>query len=239
MTQIGLNCDVGEGIGNDAAIMPFIHSCNIACGGHAGNEQIMEDTIKLGIDNQVKIGAHPSYPDKENFGRQVMDLPREELIQSIKAQIEKLNSLAIKLGARLSHVKPHGTLYNQATKEENEAHCIIEAMSNFEKLSLYAPYKSVIAELAEQAGIHVMYEAFADRQYNDDLTLVSRTIDGSVLHDENSVIEHVQRVISDNKIITRSGKTVDIKVDTICVHGDNPKALEIVKSIYREFFQES
>lgn len=227
---IDINADVGEGIGNESQLMPYLSSCNIACGGHAGDFDIMKEVTKLAQEHGVKIGAHPSFPDKTNFGRQAMDITRLDLYNSIKNQIEDLIKVLNKEDALLHHIKPHGALYNLAAVDENIANIIIEVIKSIGlPLKLYVPYKSVIADLAIKENIQIIYEAFADRNYNNDLTLVSRAESNAVITDSKLVFAHVFYMVSTQKIKTIQNTKVDIKADTFCIHGDNPKALEAIK----------
>ena len=231
-THIDINADVGEGIGNEARLMPCISSCNIACGGHAGDFETMKSVVELAKKYQVKIGAHPSFPDKENFGRKVIEMPCVTLYTSIKHQIKDLVKVLEDEHLPLHHVKPHGALYNLAAVDEKTADVIIEVMKGLMlRAKLYVPYKSVIAKLAVENNIPVMYEAFADRNYNDDLTLVSRVENDAVIQDQNNMFEHVFRILSSNKVKTISGRLESIIAETFCVHGDNPKAVELISSL--------
>lgn len=228
--EIDINCDVGEGIGNDAFIMPYISSCNVACGFHAGDALIMKKTIDLAIEAGVKIGAHPSYPDRANFGRSVMNLPAKELLANIQYQIGAMKGLVEGADAHLHHVKPHGALYNQACKDELIAHTVVRAIKGIDnELILYAPYKSLLAEIGKAEGLPIKYEAFADRTYDNDLNLVSRSIKGAVISDKNQIYDQVYQIIASEKVVTLGRKELPIKADTICVHGDNPAAVEIVR----------
>ncbi|WP_203257949.1 5-oxoprolinase subunit PxpA [Hyunsoonleella ulvae] len=230
--SIDINADLGEGIGNEAQLMPLISSCNIACGGHAGDEGTMREVVKLAKAYKVKIGAHPSFPDPENFGRLPMDMTCAALFKSIKDQVDTLVKIIDEEHTVLHHVKPHGALYNGAVKNERIANVIIELMKSMHlPVYLYVPYKSVIASLAKENNIPIIYEAFADRRYNDDLTLLSRTKSNAVFHDEDEVFHHVYNMISENKVKTISGKALEIKAHTFCIHGDNPKAVALVRRL--------
>jgi UPF0271 protein len=228
---IDTNVDVGEGIGNELLLMPYISSCNIACGGHAGDFKTMEEVAKLAKHHSVKIGAHPSFPDKQHFGRKAMDMSCAALFSSIKNQIDDLvKVLNDSRHATLHHVKPHGALYNQAAVSERVANVIIEVMkSMILPVKLYVPYKSVIADLALKNDINITYEVFADRNYNDDLTLVSREEKAALIDDENLMFAHVYKMISEQKVRTINNKDINIKADTFCIHGDSPKAVNFVK----------
>lgn len=230
--SIDINCDLGEGIGNDAQLMPYLSSCNIACGGHAGDDNTMRKAIHLALENNVNIGAHPSFPDQENFGRTEMNLPNNELTTIIIAQIMRLKILTEEVGGKLSHVKPHGALYNMAAVNDSTAEAVLDAMAPFNKeLILYVPYGSVIAKKAIERKQPIRYEAFADRNYNDDLTLVSRKLDNAVLENTDQITDHVIRMIKEKKVKTINGNLVTIEAGTICVHGDNPHAEEILSQL--------
>ncbi len=229
---IDINADVGEGLNNEAQLMPFLSSCNIACGGHAGDNETMLNVVKLAKKYKVKIGAHPSYPDKKNFGRKVMEISSADLYTSLKQQVRNLMRVLRTEHLNLHHIKPHGALYNLAAVEEKTANIIIEVVKSIAlPLYLYVPYGSVIADIAQREGIRTTYEAFADRNYNDDLTLVSRMKENAVISDPDSVFDHVYRMIFKQKVKTISGVEVGIKADTFCIHGDNPKAIELLSNL--------
>lgn len=229
---IDINVDVGEGIGNEALIMPYMSSCNIACGGHAGDYETMREVVKLAKRYQVKIGAHPSFPDKNNFGRQAMDMSCVALFSCIKNQIDNLLGVIDNEHALLHHIKPHGALYNLATVDEKIANVIIEVIKSMVlPVKLYVPYKSVIANLAAKNGIDMTYEAFADRNYNDDLTLVSRLKSNALIEDADAVFKHVFEMISIQKVTTINNNKKDIKAETFCIHGDNPKVIKLIKNL--------
>tara|TARA_R110002049_G_scaffold174462_5_gene341667 strand:+ start:7528 stop:8268 length:741 start_codon:yes stop_codon:yes gene_type:complete len=229
---IDINVDVGEGIGNEPQLMPYIASCNMACGGHAGDFNTMRYVVKLAQQYRVKIGAHPSFPDKENFGRQPMEMSCAALFSSIKNQIDHLIKVLNRENALLHHIKPHGALYNLAAVDERIANVIVEVMKSMAlPIKLYVPYNSVIADLALKENIQITYEAFADRNYNNDLTLVSRSETNALIEDANLVFEHVYRMISTQKVKTIQNSEIDIKADTFCIHGDNPKAVDLIKNL--------
>lgn len=230
MTKIDINCDLGEGFGNEALLMPFLSSCNIACGGHAGNELTMETVSDLAVKYQVNIGAHPSFPDRQNFGRQFMSLSSEDLKESLVHQIHTLKHILDKKKVKMHHIKPHGALYNSAVTNKGIATSIVEVIKTIDpNLILYAPYKSVIAEIAIQHGIQVMFEAFADRNYNDDLTLVSRTHENALIQDSDAILKHVSQMIFHGKVTAINGVEVDLKADTFCVHGDGKNVVDNLK----------
>lgn len=232
---IDINCDVGEGIGNELALMPIISSCSIACGGHAGNNTTIKETIELALLHRVHIGAHPSYPDRENFGRKEVDIPFGELQQSIENQINTLQYELRKSVATMNHVKAHGALYNKAAVDAETAKCLINAVKNTTKdIWLYALYESVLAKLALENGLRVRYEAFIDRNYNTDLTLVSRSEPNAVITDPKKVLKHLLRMITKHSVKTISGEKVDIKAETFCIHGDNPNAIRILNYLSKK-----
>lgn len=230
--SIDINADIGEGVGNEADLMPLLSSCNVACGGHAGDFKTMRMCVELAKQYRVKIGAHPSFPDKENFGRQAVDMSCAALYQSIKNQIKTLMNVVREEHAALHHVKPHGALYNLAAKDKTIAEVVVEVMKSIHfPLKLYVPYGSVISVVAIKEGIPIVYEVFADRNYNDDLSLVSRTKENAMIHDEDKMTLHVQNMILHKKLTAVNGMEVPIKAETICIHGDNPEAIKLVKKL--------
>ena len=234
--KIDINCDVGEGLQNEHVLMPYISSCNIACGGHFGGEDSIDKTIQLAQLNDVKIGAHPSFPDKENFGRKLMKISDNELKKSIQNQMELFLERLTKVNAELHHIKPHGALYNAIAVDEKLANLFIESIQEYLKdISLYVPYNSVIERVALKEKIKIKYEVFADRNYTDDLKLVSRTNSSALITDKKMVFEHILLMVEHQKVKTISGLLKSIKADTFCVHGDTENAIEIVKYIHQQF----
>ena len=235
LQTIDINVDVGEGVNNELQIMPLISSCNIACGGHAGDVDTMRTVVKLAKKHSVKIGAHPSFPDKAHFGRNVLEISCAALFTSIKGQIKSLMNVIRSEHAAMHHVKPHGALYNRAAVDEDTAKVIIEVMKSIAlPLELYVPYGSVIAELAIQENIPIVYEAFADRNYNEDLTLVSRKETNAIISDTNVMFKHVFQMIAQQKVTTITGVEVEINATTFCIHGDNPKAVHLIKNLIKK-----
>ena len=233
--KIDINADVGEGVGNEAQLLPLISSCNIACGGHAGDEDTMREVIKLAKEYKVKIGAHPSFPDKENFGRALIDISNTALFATIKNQIKALLKVCREEQALLHHVKPHGALYNLAARDKTTAQVIVEVMKRFHQpLKLYVPYGSVIAEVAKFENISITYEAFADRNYNEDLSLVSRKFSNALITDSEEMFKHVHNIVVHQKVRCIGGVEVPIQADTFCIHGDNPKALDLASDLRRK-----
>ncbi|WP_036841150.1 5-oxoprolinase subunit PxpA [Polaribacter sp. Hel_I_88] len=236
---IDINCDVGEGIQNEHLLMPYISSCNIACGGHFGDANSIDKTIQLAIKNNIKIGAHPSFPDKENFGRKFMQMTDEDFTKSIQNQLDLFLERLATFNVKIHHIKPHGALYNAITVDEKLAVLFIKSTKKYLKDTfLYVPYNSVIEKIAIKNNINIKYEAFADRSYNDDLSLVSRTYKNALLVDETTVLNHILNMIKNEKVKTVSGMETAIKVDTFCVHGDTESAVEIVKYLYQNLEKE-
>lgn len=231
MFQIDINSDVGEGIGNEAFLMPYLSSCNIACGAHAGDPETIEKVIRLAIEHRVKIGAHPSYPDRVNFGREVLPMDFEDLKRSLKEQIWVVSAFAKAQNTTLHHIKPHGALYNKAASDKVIANLIIEIIEEIdENLCLYVPYQSMIASLAE-GRVQTMIEGFADRNYNEDYSLVNRSEPYALLTDPEAVWNHVHPMIVENNMIAVTGKRLPFQMDTLCVHGDTSSALAIVEQL--------
>ena len=234
MNAIDINSDVGEGIGNEAQLLPLLTSCNIACGGHAGDIQTMEEVTALALQHNLKIGAHPGYEDKANFGRVSITLSRKQLRQSITRQILELKRIVKDKGGRLHHVKPHGALYNQASVDSEIASIIIEAVTTVDtSLVLYASYNSVMAKMAKGI-LPVKIEGFADRNYNNDYTLVSRSQPNALITEPKNAMLHIAAMVGQKQLHTITGDICPIQIETLCVHSDTPQALEIVKYIRKE-----
>ena len=228
-----INADVGEGIGNDALLIPYIHEANIACGYHAGDIQTMNDTIELCIKHGVKIGAHPSYQDKENFGRTEMQLEEEELYDLIIQQLLILSEIASVNGQSLNHVKPHGALYNQSAKDPAIAKTISRAVKDFnEQLILFGLSGSHSITEAEKLGLKTANEVFADRTYQDDGSLTPRSRPGALIEERDIVVLQADQMINEGMVTTVSGKKIPVKADTICIHGDGKHAVEFAKAIW-------
>ena len=234
--MLNINCDLGEGLNNEHIIMPLIDSCNIACGGHAGDNGSMIECIEISIKNNVKIGAHPSYPDKINFGRKKIDISPSELSYSIISQIESLETIADSYGLELNHIKAHGALYNQMIIDAELSNFYLDTINDFKnKCSLYIPYKSEIEKIALKKGFSIIYEAFGDRNYNDDLSLVSRNNENALITDPESVVNHIKTIKETETVKTINGNFKKIKFDTICIHSDTNNSIEILKKINQEF----
>ena len=233
---IDVNCDIAEGIGNEKELMPFISSANIACGYHAGNEKLMKETVDLCLKHNVAIGAHPSFPDHENFGRTNMNLPLTEVSKIVADQIHLLKRITDNQGAKLHHVKPHGALYNMAAKDPALANCLALTIKNFdETLILYGLSQSVMIREAEKIQLKVANEVFADRTYQGDGSLTPRTQPNALVTDGQSAIEQALKMVKEGKVTTINGKEINLKADTICLHGDGKHAVEFARMIYSEF----
>lgn len=237
MYKVDLNCDLGESfgaynLGLDKEIMKFITSANIACGWHAGDPNCMDKTVKYALENSVKIGAHPGFLDLMGFGRREMNVTKEEVKNYTKYQLGALKAFTDSVGCEIQHVKAHGALYNMAAKNEDIALGIAEAIYEVDKyIVLLGLANSEMINMGREVGLKVASEVFADRAYNPDGSLVSRKLPGAVIHDSDLAIKRVVRMVKERKVEAINGEDIDIQVDSICVHGDNPKALEFVKLI--------
>lgn len=230
-----INSDLGEGIGSDEAIMPFISSANIACGFHAGSPLLMEQTVRLAKQHGVSIGAHPGYPDMQEFGRREMHLPPESVETLVLYQVAALAGIARANGAELAHVKPHGALYNQAARDKVLADAIARAVRRFsQELVLFGLAGSELITAGMEAGLHVAAEGFPDRAYEEDGSLRSRKLPGALIADPREAAINGLRLAAQG---IRKGKDV-LRVDTLCVHGDSPSAVEIARRL-RKSLQEN
>ena len=237
-----LNCDLGESYGAwkmpvDSAIMPLIDQANIACGFHAGDPVTLQTSLADAIKNKVSLGAHPSYPDREGFGRRSMAMSKTELIAALQYQISAISGMATLQGGQITYVKPHGALYNDLMQQPTIREAVFEAVGSFghRQLSVmiqaHPDYKQLQHE-ADRFGIEVMFEAFADRRYTDEGYLVSRRETGAVLsHDE--AIAQAEQLIRNGTIVTQNQHQLEIKVDSLCVHGDTDGAVEMATTIRR------
>ena len=234
---IDINCDMGESfgnfiVGNDEAIMPYITSANIACGFHGGDPWHMEKTIRLAIEHKVKIGAHPSYPDLNGFGRRKMDIPKAELKAILKYQIAAIKGMAESMGTKIHYVKPHGALYNTAATEEKEALAIIEAVKEIDdSLYLMGFAGSDFQEHAKKSGLKFIAEAFADRKYTADGKLMSRKLKGASINSDKEAVNQMIAIMLRNTLETEDGTELEIVADSICIHGDNKNAIKILTAM--------
>jgi UPF0271 protein len=245
MYQIDLNCDLGESFGNykiglDEEVISYISSANIACGFHASDPLTMNHTVELAKKAGVCVGAHPGFPDLVGFGRRNMDVSPKEAKAMVQYQIGSLDSFCRAQGIKMHHVKPHGALYNMAGKDLKLALAICEGIYEVNpELILLALSGSKMIEAAKSIGLKVAREAFADRAYEEDGSLVSRTKEGAMILDENESIKRVIRMIKENKVKAITGIDIPIKVDSICIHGDGIKALEFVRKIKSSLEEEN
>lgn len=233
-----LNCDVGEGIGNDEDIMPFITSANISCGFHAGSGDTIRQTMALAIKYGVHIGAHPSFRDKESFGRREMHLGHDKLYAIVLEQLIKMDLIAKEKGATLHHVKPHGALYNMAARQADIASTIVQAIKDFnEDFILYGLSGSHLISEGKAAGLRTYSEVFADRTYQDDGSLTPRLEPGALIENDEQCIRQVLQMINLKTVKTITGNTIPIVADTICIHGDGKRALSFAKKIHEALKQ--
>lgn len=237
---IDLNCDMGESrtgipydLDKDLHLMDWVSSVNLACGYHAGDPHTMHLLVEAGLKKGLAIGAHPSFPDREHFGRNPMHLPAEEVYDLILAQIGSLDAFLRIHGARLHHVKPHGALYNQAAADPVLAKAIARAVADYDKsLLLVGLAGSCSLSMASELGVQVVPEAFADRSYQDDGSLTPRNLPDALLTTEQAAVSQVIHIIRDKKVISRNGKPVTLAADTICIHGDGPQAVPFARSLH-------
>jgi len=238
--KIDLNSDVGESfgiykLGLDEEVIPLISSANIACGFHAGDPAVMKQTISLAKENKVGAGAHPGFPDLIGFGRRNMDATLEEIKDYVTYQIGALQAFASAQGVRLQHVKPHGALYNMAVQNVNVWDAVAETLAGLDRdlilVVLAGPNRSELEALATRHSIRIAFEFFADRAYNSDGSLVSRREAGAILHNSQEVAERVVKMVTEGVVLAKDDSEIRLEADTICVHGDNPEAVALVKNI--------
>ena len=240
MKHIDLNCDMGESFGNykiglDEEVIKYISSTNIACGYHAGDPIVMEKTVRMAKDNGVAVGAHPGYPDLMGFGRRAMEASAKEITNYIIYQVGALDAFARALGIKMQHVKTHGRLYSTAWVNEDVAKATAEAVCKADPSLIYLVMAGSKGEFAvkagRSAGLKIAREAYPDRAYLADGSLVPRNQEGAVIHDNNIVAERAVRMASENKVSAVDGTVIELEIDTICVHGDNPSSLAIVEKV--------
>lgn len=234
---IDLNADLGEGFGHsrlpeDEALLDLVSSANIACGFHAGDATTMRDTVRAAKSRGVTIGAHPSYPDVPGFGRRELGLSPKQIRFHVASQLRALRDVCAGEGAKLSYVKPHGALYNRAAKDSRVADAIVQAISDVEaRLLLLGLAGSEMARAAEQGGVAFAAEAFADRAYNSDGSLVPRSEPGAVIHDVQAAVERAITLVKSNTIVAQDGTTLRMSAQSLCVHGDNPDAAPMLREL--------
>jgi UPF0271 protein len=240
MVSIDLNCDMGESFGawttgGDAALMDFVSSVNIACGFHAGDASVIRKTVETAISKGVRIGAHPSFPDLQGFGRREMKMPSAEIFDLVLYQVAALKGICEALGAKLDHVKPHGALYNAAAKNAEMSAAIAEAVKKIDdNLIFYGLSGSFLISEAERLGLRTASEVFADRTYQADGTLTPRSAPNALISDPNQSITQVLQMIFDRQVTAAGGEKVALKAETVCIHGDGAKALDFARLINAE-----
>lgn len=237
MYSVDLNCDMGESfgafvIGQDIALMEHVSSVNIACGFHGGDPSVMKRTVREAAAKGLAIGAHPGYPDLQGFGRREMKMSHDEVYDAVIYQVGALMGFAAAAGTRLHHVKPHGALYNMAAKDEKLALAIAQAVKAIDpSLNFVGLSGSVMIAEAARVGLHVVNEVFADRTYQDDGSLTPRTSPNALIHDENISAAQVLEMVLNKRVKSVTGKAMDIKPDSVCIHGDGKNALSLVRKI--------
>lgn len=236
LMNVKLNCDLGEGFDDsDRNIMPWIDMANIACGGHAGDDETMRRTLLLALENQCSIGAHPGYPDRDGFGRNSLDLSLPDLQWSVSNQIDSFLQVIQLTGGALAYVKPHGALYNDMMRNEVLFAALLEVVASktarpvmvVQSISDHEHYD----ELAATYGVNLLKEAFVDRAYTEDCQLVDRALQGAVLNEPGSIINQAKNLCEKGGVYSLTGKWIPLKADTLCVHGDNPVVVEAIRSI--------
>lgn len=229
-TRIDLNCDLGEGAGHDAELMPLITSANIACGAHAGDFATMQKTVALALRHGVAVGAHPGFPDRENFGRRKLALTPAEIRATVRAQMEALRTLS-----PLVHVKPHGALYNMAARDPVIAAAVADAVQEFDSaLIVFAPAHSELSLAAHARGLRVANEIFADRTYRRDGSLTPRSEPDALISDEHAAAAQVLRMLREGVVRVGDGTNVAIRADTVCVHGDGASPGKFIRRLRAE-----
>lgn len=230
--SIDLNADVAEGCGQDERLMSIISSANICCGLHAGSVADIHKTLQFAKHHGVQVGAHPSLDDRANFGRVAQQLDADAYQALMSYQLGAMQAMCDLHGLKLSYVKPHGALYNQAASDEHLAEILVKQLKSFNpELALMGLAGSQMIDAAESLGVAVIREAFADRRYTDAGTLVSRSQPHAVIADENEVVQQVLSMVQAGHIITESGKTLTTQIDSICLHGDNEHAIAFASRI--------
>ena len=227
---VDLNADLGEGAGHDDELLALVTSANIACGFHAGDADTMRRSIETARSRNVAVGAHPSLFDRENFGRKELPVNPDEVFDAVVYQLGIFQAIAEAAGVRPNHVKPHGALYNMAVRDEALADAIARAAASVDqKLILFAPQNGALARAGEKNGLPIAHEVFADRNYLRDGTLVPRTRPDALLHDPAEAAPRVLRMLREGKVASVDGVDVDVRAETICLHGDNPEAVEFAR----------
>ncbi len=232
MTLIDLNADLGEGGAHDLALLNVVSSCNIACGGHAGDAQSMAETVRGAITHHVSIGAHPSYPDRDGFGRRSGYAEGSSLLESLSEQIAALHQIAESEGAVLTHVKPHGALYNDAADDRALAELVVEAIKQgTDSVSLVGPPASELQQAATRGDLRFVGEAFVDRVYGSDGRIVPRSEPGAVHSDINTISTQAVGLATAGQVTAQNGDVIKIAADTLCIHGDTENAYQVALAV--------
>lgn len=243
MPQIDLNCDMGESFGawkmcNDFALMEYVSSVNIACGFHAGDASVIRQTVEKAVEKNLAIGAHPSFPDLQGFGRREMNLSEREIFDIILYQVSAVKGICESFGAKLHHVKPHGALYNQAAKDARISRAIAEAVKIIDKnLIFYGLSQSFLISEAEKINLTTASEVFADRTYQPDGSLTPRNVENAIIEDTEISINQVLQMINSQTVFAANGEPISIKAETVCIHGDGVNALDFARTINYELKQ--
>lgn len=233
MRTVDLNCDLGEGAGQDAALMPLISSANIACGAHAGDEATMRVTVRLAREHGVWVGAHPGYPDREHFGRRELPAGAAEIRGWVLSQTQRLLAIAEAEGMRVRHVKPHGALYNVAARDAAVARAVAEAVYEADpRLLLVGLAGSRLLEAGAECGLSTLSEVFVDRCYEPDGSLTPRQRPGALIEDEAAAVAQALRLIQAGQAIATDGSEVALQADTLCLHGDGPRAVPLAQAVH-------
>ena len=233
--DIDLNADLGEGCGDDAAILDCVSSANIACGWHAGDADTMRAAVRAAKARGVAVGAHPSFPDREHFGRRAMQLPPDTVYSGVLYQIGALQAIARGEGVRLTHVKPHGALYNQAARDPVLAGAIVRAVQAADPaLAVVGLAGSELVRQARGAGLRALDEVFADRAYQADGSLAPRGTPGALIEDEDEALAQTLQMITEGRVTALDGSRVALRADTVCLHGDGAHAVAFARRLRRE-----
>lgn len=238
---IDINCDLGEGntlaaADNDALLMPYLSSCNIACGGHAGSLETIEQAIKNALHHQLKIGAHPGYPDQENFGRQSLDLSAKEIVASLQQQLNLFSGVLNSHNTSLHHIKLHGALYNDVEKHNQLAAVIADYLvESFPEIKVYGLAQGNFQKVCEDKKLIFVAEGFMDRRYQTNGTLLSRTEPDAVLTQVKQCVQQAIAFAKGQPVVSSTGALISPRVETVCLHGDNENALTIVRELHQEF----
>lgn len=233
-----INCDLGEGIPSEEEIYPFIDCASIACGGHVGDESSLTTSLKLAKDNDVKCGAHPSYPDLANFGRKSMNMEFADLAISLKEQISLFSLVSLKLDMKIDHIKFHGALYNDSMAQAELAQNLCEWLSkNFKQIPIFVSPGSQMLFWAEQFGLKTRLEVFGDRAYQTNYQLLPRTEQNSLLTTLEEVNEHLRNIIEEQQILTNLGTKIPVEAETLCFHGDNPGLMNFLSIIRKKYWK--